>query len=476
MTDADSDPPAWVRFPYVVSLGVVTLRFESRRYRVRSTDARYLRGIPYLVASVLFGWWGGAVGAGAHLAGGVELPERGAGGGRAVRTLTAMMVLAGPATAGLYSLDAPCPFEVKPDGTARPLPHPDFNARLTDRETPAQPFDPLKVATWAWAAADDAGRPFTTPAGERVARVQGGGRVAQRLAARWPKADGLQGADLLSHSAALVEAGQPQAALNLLDRRRVGQDYALRANRAHAFAAAGEWADAVELIPDEPAVPPVPPPGTSAEQFAWQRKLDRTAYREWVKRRATDAAGKRSPADPTQTPLPLFRAADGRPIRYWEGKDEAADLPADAAAQVQQLLLWEPTDNLLRWTLAEVYAAAGNVRGAEAAYQSLTSRDGRNFGGPRLLDGLRKRVGDEFAKLPPDDAAVTLPDRPPPPPTPEEKPNNLVFGLIDPLAFVLAAGLFAVMLAAMLALQVRAAVRRRRVNGSGSPPPAPPTG
>ncbi len=52
------EPPAWVRYPYVVSLGVVTLRFESRRHRIRSTDARYLRCIPYLVASILFGWWG----------------------------------------------------------------------------------------------------------------------------------------------------------------------------------------------------------------------------------------------------------------------------------------------------------------------------------------------------------------------------------------------------------------------------------
>ncbi len=375
-----------------------------------------------------------------------------------MRTLTTLLLLALPAAAGLYSTDDPCPFDIKPDGTAVPLPHPNFNSKLTDRETPGMPFDPEKVATWNWTTADDSGKVFTNDRGARVAAVQGSGKVMQRLAARWPKADKLTGADLLSHSANLVRVGAIPQAQNTLERRRIGTDYALRANRAHTFAAAGEWADALELIPDDSPTA-VPPPGTSAEQFAWQRKLDQTAYREWIKLRAKDAAAKRTPADPTQTPLTLFTSPDGQPVRYWESREEAAKLPADAAAQVQQLLLWEPTDNLLRWTLAEVYAAAGNVRGAEAAYQSLTSRDGRNFGGPRVLDGLRQRVADAFAKLPPEEVAVPLPD---PPAPPDEKPNNLVFGLIDPLAFAAAVGLFAAMLGAMLWLQVRAAVRRRK--------------
>jgi hypothetical protein len=47
-----------VRYPYVVSVVVLTFRFESRPHRVRSDDARYVRGIPYMVVSLLFGWWG----------------------------------------------------------------------------------------------------------------------------------------------------------------------------------------------------------------------------------------------------------------------------------------------------------------------------------------------------------------------------------------------------------------------------------
>ena len=60
MTDEDQEPEteAVVRYPYVVSAVVVTFRFESRPHRVRSADGRYVRGIPYLLVSLLLGWWG----------------------------------------------------------------------------------------------------------------------------------------------------------------------------------------------------------------------------------------------------------------------------------------------------------------------------------------------------------------------------------------------------------------------------------
>ncbi|MCU0703209.1 MAG: hypothetical protein MUF18_04375 [Fimbriiglobus sp.] len=50
--------PVVVRYPYVVSMVFVTLRYESRPYRVQSADSRYFRAIPYLMVSLLFGWWG----------------------------------------------------------------------------------------------------------------------------------------------------------------------------------------------------------------------------------------------------------------------------------------------------------------------------------------------------------------------------------------------------------------------------------
>jgi hypothetical protein len=57
MTDDEPPVDELVRYPYVVSAVVATFRFESRPHRVRSVDGRYLRAIPYLLISLLFGWW-----------------------------------------------------------------------------------------------------------------------------------------------------------------------------------------------------------------------------------------------------------------------------------------------------------------------------------------------------------------------------------------------------------------------------------
>ena len=58
MTDEHPKTVTVVRYPYVVSAVFVTFRFESRPHRHVSEDARYIRGIPYLLVSLLFGWWG----------------------------------------------------------------------------------------------------------------------------------------------------------------------------------------------------------------------------------------------------------------------------------------------------------------------------------------------------------------------------------------------------------------------------------
>jgi hypothetical protein len=50
--------PTPVRYPYVISLVFVTLRYESGVHLVRTADGRYLRSIPYLLTSLLLGWWG----------------------------------------------------------------------------------------------------------------------------------------------------------------------------------------------------------------------------------------------------------------------------------------------------------------------------------------------------------------------------------------------------------------------------------
>ena len=56
MTAAEDAVP--IRYPYVISLIVVTLRYESGLKYIRTADARYVRAIPYLLVSLLLGWWG----------------------------------------------------------------------------------------------------------------------------------------------------------------------------------------------------------------------------------------------------------------------------------------------------------------------------------------------------------------------------------------------------------------------------------
>ncbi len=364
------------------------------------------------------------------------------------RSVLLLMLVAWPARAGVYSPDDPCPFNVTVDGTAEALPHRLFVAQLVDRLAPRVPNTPDPPGIPDWAYDGD------------TAQATYAARLGQLVAARWPQTQQLRGDDLAAHSAALLRFNATQQAINLLDRGRVGRSYTLKANRTHAFAASGQWADAETNLPDDPDSPPPPPAGTSEAQFRWQRKLDQTVYRRWLLIRSADADPKTKPPVPELTPDLLFVTPDGQPIRYWQSADEAKKLPADAVATVQQLLLWAPWDDRLLWSLAELDFATGKVREAHSAYEMLASDAGRKFQGPRLLGPQVSRVAAEYAKLPPEESAVpvTLSETPTTPP-----PDNSgrVFGLIDPLAFYVGTTLFVSGLVLMLALQVRAMLRRR---------------
>ena len=368
------------------------------------------------------------------------------------RSVLLLMFVACSARAGVYSPDDPCPFNVKPDGTAEALPHRLFVAQLVDRLAPRVPNtpDPPGIPDWAYDG--------------NTAQSTYAARLGQQVAARWPLAQQLRGDDLAAHSAALLRFNASQQALNLLDRGRVGRSYPLKANRTHAFTVSGQWADAETNLPDDPETPPTPTAGTTEVQFLWQRKLDQTVYRRWLVIRSADADPKIKPPVPELTPDLLFVTTDGQPIRYWQSEVEAKKLPPDAVATVQQLLLWAPWDDRLLWSLAEVYFATGRIREAHSAYEMLASDAGRKFQGPRLLGPQVSRVAAEYAKLPPEEFALpsdividTTPD-----PKPELPPRPLMFGLVDPVTFYFASGLFIAVLLLMVALQVRAILRRRK--------------
>ncbi len=54
----DGGEASLVRFPYVVSAVLATFQYESPVQLVRSENGRYLKAIPYILSSMLCGWWG----------------------------------------------------------------------------------------------------------------------------------------------------------------------------------------------------------------------------------------------------------------------------------------------------------------------------------------------------------------------------------------------------------------------------------
>lgn len=360
--------------------------------------------------------------------------------------------------AGVYTPDDPCPFNVKPDGTAEPLPHRLFVALMVDRLAPRVPNspDPPGIPDWAYDGND--------------AQATYSARLGQLLAARWTKAQQLAGDDLAGHTAALLRYNAPQQAINLLDRGRVGRSYVLKANRIHAFATLRQWTDAASNPPDIPDVPPPPPAGTTPEQFRWQLAVDQSAYLRWLELHDADVQKWKalSETHPDTTPLAVFTTRHGDPIHFWVSAEATTMLPADAVAVVQQLLLWAPWDDRLLWTLAEVYYATGKVREAHSVYKMLVlpaeTNEGRGYRGPRLLGDHVKRVGAEFAKLPQEESVVSVLDPAPAPPPPDPG----LFGLIDPTTFYVACTGFGVLVVLMAVLQLRAILSRRAGAGRKS--------
>ena len=52
------DGPRRVRYVLVASLVAVTLHWPSRVHETVDDRARLLRGLPYTLFNLLFGWWG----------------------------------------------------------------------------------------------------------------------------------------------------------------------------------------------------------------------------------------------------------------------------------------------------------------------------------------------------------------------------------------------------------------------------------
>ncbi len=333
-----------------------------------------------------------------------------------MRLLASLVVLvsSSSAFAGIFSPNEPCPFEISPDGTAKPLPLNVFKLFLNDRFAALQPTSPdLQPGT------------VNTPTFK--------GSVLQRLRAA-PAAPSR--AEMVGLSADLLRAGRAGDVIELLKPtlRDRTLDYRLLAHLSLAHATLGDWDLALlrhaNAVGDGEA--PTELSGTKPEPLKWMLKVDRTYTRPWLKAAQRDA----NPATKTTDPdlLPLFNMDA---------------LPADAVAIVQQMVLWSPRDNNLLWLLGAVHLAKGQT---ESAFDILEQCRERKMTWPKFrVDHAKAEALYRALPKPPADEFLV--------PTVEivedEVPKRGLFAVVDPTQFALALGGFSVVLIGLFTLQLR---------------------
>jgi hypothetical protein len=360
--------------------------------------------------------------------------------------VAAVVVAAPPVRAGVYTPDEPTPFKVRPDGVAEPLAFgPQFEG----------PFA-LYFAT------------LTNSADERTA-AQRGSKNDDRTKLLLRIEELKRGADrsppgLATLAAAYLRANQPAEALNLLAPRSRDRipDFRVLANLAHTYATRAEWneADRTHQAAILDAEFPDDLPGTTPDQRAWLRKVEREYYRKWLVIHRQRAADRTPPEKEDVFPLFPVRFVNDAGA-YEPGKLAAAEkakLPPDAIAVVQQLLLWAPWDTALYWLLAELYAADGQLGAADTIF--FQCANSRQYSNRAVLMDHRRAVqvvkAKEDAERKP--AELVLPSADP---TPADKPDGSRF-LPDRSQVMVIGGAFGLIALALAALQVRAVVRRYR--------------
>jgi tetratricopeptide (TPR) repeat protein len=341
-----------------------------------------------------------------------------------------VLAAAGPGRASLVSPDDPMAVPVRPDGLGEPFPFDEFRRR--------------------YAALTNMLDARNNPADRQ--------RVLKRIEER-SRARNLPPDEAVALAADLLRVGQVDEAVNRLkplydDRDRRGtRTYPITAALVHAHAARGEWAHALNYLPDLFDLDPPPARGLTPAQRAWQTRLDREYLPHYLQLRRAEAEASPRPDPEDEDPTPLFplpardRPAD--PVRFVNDAGvyepgalaaaERAKLPPDALAVVQQLLLWFPSDTRLLWLLAELYAADGQLAEAQTILDEAAWS--RQYGN-------RKKLMDHRAAV----AAAVEAARP--------KPAELPISLRTVLIY------FGAVAAAAVVAAVRAASRRR----GGCPP------
>ena len=286
--------------------------------------------------------------------------------------------------ASLYQPEDPIVIPVASDGTGRDIPFDDFEKRFTTRVLELNPV-------------------FKDSKGENKAREVVLKRIAERRRAL--NRSSLENAAL---AADLLRIGKPDDAESVLASDRRG--YLPNVTLAHACAAKGEWAKAAEYlsIANEER-PPTELKGWSKAQLDWELKLDRGPLTRLFEARALEARTKIVPENEDLDaifPVKFVNEAG----KYEPGKF-TGQLPPDAIAVVQQILLWSPIDTRLYWLLGELYAAQGKFADAKKIMDQCVS-EARQYGNRKILMDHRtavRAVADAEARRNPDMDVTVMP-------------------------------------------------------------------
>ena len=157
--------------------------------------------------------------------------------------------------------------------------------------------------------------------------------------------------------------------------RNLRRGYLPNMTLAHIAALQNDWGRAdtfLDIALDEP--PPKQFPGLKPQELAWQIKLNNGPLKKLFRLRLTEAKlaeskGKKSLPPEDELPDAIFGVNFVNAAGVYEpgvlAPAEAAKLPPDAIAIVQQLALWFPHDARLYWLLGELYAAKGEFAAAD---------------------------------------------------------------------------------------------------------------
>lgn len=300
------------------------------------------------------------------------------------------------------------------------------------------------------AALDDpkAGRTFRGRTKDRIERLQ---RRANRT--EW---------ESVTLAVDLLRVGRVNEAEEPLRNFRRG--YVPNITLAHVAAVQGEWTRAYTLLDialtDEP--PPKAVPGLTAQQLAWQLKIDRGPLKKLFHLRLAESRGPKRAVDDEQ-PDRIFDANFVNAAGAYEPgalvPAEAAKLPPDAIAIVQQLVLWFPHDVRLYWLLGEVYAAKGEFAPARTIMDQCVGS--LTYSNRKALMQHREVVARAAEKkgTAPDEPLLAQPDAATPPKEETPPPVPFSFGAVGVYFGVVAA-------VALFAL-VRAVMKRRNANNGG---------